>query len=527
MIQKDVIVVGGGIAGLTAALSLVHKGKDVLLIEKNAEFGGLMNSFERDGFRFESGARGLVNAGLVRPLIKEFDLDIEILPNPITLGIEDRLLKIDGEQSLYLYADVLKDLYPQSKDDVDAIIRAIHDIVEDMKVLYGVDNPLFSKEKRNVLTMVPSVVAWMLKFLRTMYRISKMSTPFEDHLDALAADQSLKDIIGQHFFRRTPAFFALSYFALYNDYIYPKGGVGALMDQMAKAVGARGGEVLEGTEIVHIDAQNKMLKDSAGKEYRYHKMIWTGDLKGLYTMTSDEGMPRRSQRKFNTQKQAILASRGAESVFSVFLGVDLPPEFFRDKASGHVFYTPNRRGLGTVHTTELQSLLQDWDTVQEEALYAWLEKFCRFNTFEISIPALRDPDAAPPGKTGIIISTLFDYTLTSRIRERGWYDEFKSRLEELFIATISSGIYPDIGDKVLFSFSTTPWSIYERVGSSEGSIVGWSFEGNIPAVTSMFNMANSVKTALPDVYAAGKWVYSPAGGPTAIMTGRIAAKKCQ
>ena len=79
MIQKDIIVVGGGIAGLTAALSLVHKGKDVLLIEKNGNCGGLMNSFERDGFRFEAGARALVNAGLVKPLIKEFGLDIEIL----------------------------------------------------------------------------------------------------------------------------------------------------------------------------------------------------------------------------------------------------------------------------------------------------------------------------------------------------------------------------------------------------------------------------------------------------------------
>jgi len=42
----------------------------------------------------------------------------------------------------------------------------------------------------------------------------------------------------------------------------------------------------------------------------------------------------------------------------------------------------------------------------------------------------------------------------------------------------------------------------------------------------MFRMADSARTALPDVYAAGKWVYSPAGGPTAIMTGRIAARLC-
>lgn len=525
MMQKDIIVIGGGIAGLTAALSLAHQGRDVLLIEKNENCGGLMNSFERGGFRFEAGARALVNAGLVKPLIEEFALDIEMLPNPITLGIEDRLLNINGEQALHLYADLLKDLYPESQDEVDRIILTIHQRIEDMKVLYGIESPLFAK--KNVLAMSPAAAAWMFKSIRTMFRIAKMNMPFEDYLDGLTTNQSLKDIVGQHFFRKTPVFFALSYFALYNDYIYPKGGVGAFIKKMVEAFETWGGEILYNTEIVCVDARNKMLKDSAGNEYRYNKMIWTGDLKALYTITRDEGLTKRSLDKFRTRKQAILAHQGAESVFSVFLAVDLPPEYFHEKASGHVFYTPNRQGLGTIHTAELQALLQRWDTVQKEDLYLWLERFCQYNTFEISIPVLRDPDAAPPGKTGIIISTLFDYNLTGRIRAKGWYEEFKRRVEELFIMTVSSSIYPNLKDKVLFSFSASPWSIYERVGSSEGSIVGWSFEGNIPVVTSMFKMNSSVKTALPDVYAAGKWVYSPAGGPTAIMTGRIAAKQCK
>ncbi len=526
MIEKSVIVVGGGIAGLTAALTLAHKGKDVLLIEKNERCGGLMNSFVRDGFRFEGGARALVNAGLVKPLIKEFGLGIEVLPNPISLGIEDTVLTIEGEQSLYAYAGLLKSLYPESADEVDRIIGAIHDIIEDMKVLYGVDNPLFAKKKKNIVALVPSLIAWTLKFLRTMYRISKMDTPFEEALDALSSNQPLKDIIGQHFFRKTPVFFALSYFALYNDYIYPKGGVGAFIDAMLDAMRQRGGDVRLDTEIVRLDAHERVLTDAAGIKYRYEKLIWAGDLKALYAMASDAGLGTKDRAAFARRKEAILGWKGAESVFSVFVAVDLPPEAFKGIASGHVFYTPDRQGLGNIHTAELRTLLQKGDEPQKDEVYAWLRRFCRYNTFEISIPALRDPEAAPAGKSGVIISALFDYELTRRIHAAGWYEEFARSVEDEFIATLSSSIYPGLKDKVLFSFSASPLSIYAKVGSSEGSIVGWSFEGEIPVATSMFRMADSVKTPLPGVYAAGKWVYSPAGGPTAIMTGRIAAAKC-
>jgi phytoene dehydrogenase-like protein len=527
MMRKDIIVVGGGIAGLTAAMSLANSGKDVLLIEKNETCGGLMSTFERDGFRFEAGARALVNAGLVKPLIKEFNLDIEMLPNPISLGIEDKLMITDGDESLTRYSEMLKELYPESIQEVDLVIKSIHDVIEDMKVLYGVNNPLFSKKKKNYLTLAPTVIAWTLKFFRTMYRITKMDTPFEEHLDSMTANQSLKDIIGQHFFRNTPVFFALSYFALYNDYLYPKGGVGAFIEKLVQAFEKMGGEILYSTEIINIDAHSKIIKDSEGHEYHYQKMIWAGDLKTLYAITDFEGLDKKSLINFQTKKEAVLSHKGAESVFSVFLAVNLEPDYFHKKTSGHVFYTPDRKGIGSIHTKELQELLLNWDTIKKEDVFEWLERFCKYNTFEISIPVLRDPDAAQPGKTGLIISVLFDYELTNRIYAKGWYEEFIKKFEELIIETISSSLYPGLKENLISSFSFSPISIQKRAGSSEGSIVGWSFEGKIPVVTSMFKMGKSVETELPDVYAAGKWVYSPAGGPTAIMTGRIAAKHCK
>ncbi len=53
-----------------------------------------------------------------------------------------------------------------------------------------------------------------------------MKVPVEDYLRRFTQNQGLFDIITQHFFRGTPAFFALSYLKLYLDYYYPRGGTG-------------------------------------------------------------------------------------------------------------------------------------------------------------------------------------------------------------------------------------------------------------------------------------------------------------
>src|SRR4030095_3543772 len=51
----DVVVVGGGIGGLTAAALLAARGVSVCLFERNAQVGGCIRRIEYSGFDFEPG----------------------------------------------------------------------------------------------------------------------------------------------------------------------------------------------------------------------------------------------------------------------------------------------------------------------------------------------------------------------------------------------------------------------------------------------------------------------------------------
>jgi phytoene dehydrogenase-like protein len=515
----DVIIVGGGVAGLTAGAFLSVNNHPPVIFETESKCGGLVNSFERDGFIYDGGIRALDNSGILFPMLKQLGLDLEFVKNTITVGIEDQVIGIESEQDLFRYRDLLLSFYPESEEDIRAIVNRMQEIMGYMNLQYSIENPTFLDIKEDLNYFISKVMPWMVKYALISPKINRLNIPVEDYLAQLTDNQALLDIITQHFFTDTPTFFALGYLRVYLDYHYPLGGTGVLTDKLTDLIQRNYGAICTNTRIVEVDPTKKTVTDSEGREYGYRQLIWAADLHSLYQFISPEKLSSEKDRKAFLDRKAELEGKvGNDSVLTLYLGLDLEPSYFSDIASGHFFYSPRKEGESAAGSPPLDS--------DQGALESWLKEFLTFSTYEISIPALRDPALAPRGKTGLIISLLFDYQLTKRIQDQGWYEEFKLLCQQEILRALDGSIYPGIADKIIHSFMSTPLTLESRTANRHGAITGWSFTNHpLPVENRLMKVFNVIKTPMEDVYQAGQWTYSPSGLPIAILTGKLAADR--
>ncbi len=522
--KGKVVIVGAGAAGLTAAAYLARENYSVLFLEKNDRIGGLIGTFESQGFFFDSGPRAYVNSGILKPIMNDLGIHWEYCQNQISLGVEDQLFAVRSMEDIQEYKRVLVHLYPDNKDDIEKIITAIGQLSEYTKVLYEFDNPNFVDFSKNKGIIFKKLIPWTFKFLHALSKFNQYSLPMEAFLRKLTDNQSLIDILLQHFFRMTPTYFALGYFYVYLDYFYPKGGTGSLPNLLKEKILEWGGEIRLKKTIAAINPGESAVIDSDGNHYAYDHLIWAADLKTMYSLLNQDGLQPQTVQAIETKKQQVLSSKGAESVFMLFLAINRPPAYFQQNGGEHLFYTPSRQGLGSTNQEERLSLIENFHQKSKTEILDWLEKYVALNTYEISVPALRDHSLAPAGKTGLMVSCLFDYQVIVNVEKAGWYEEFKQILEERVVNILSNSIYKDLKEDIIFKFSSTPLTIQKISGSSEGAITGWSFETESPVINTLKDIPKSTNTPIPNIHQAGQWAYSPAGVPIAMLTGWYATQ---
>lgn len=515
----DAVVVGGGAAGLTAAAFLSKYGRSTLLLEKGNQCGGLINSFERDGIIFDGGIRALENAGVLFPMLKQLGIEIDLIKNNISIGIEDRIIEVESDGIVRDYEQLLISLYPDSQEEISKIINEIEKISQLMDIQYGINNPLFLDIKEDRDYFIKEVFPWMFKYMLNVPKVSSRNQPVVQYLEKFTDNQPLIDIISQHFFTETPAYFALSYFRLYQDYYYPKGGTGVFSQKLVNYINEHGGEIRTGMDVHYINLEKKMLQTESGEEFLFDQLLWAADQKRLYQIIDIEDLTEQKTLKMVQKKQAFLTGKsGNDSVLTIYLSVNLGHDYFNKISTGHFFYTASREGLSRAGNPPYNG---SWEEIEK-----WLQSFFELTTYELSIPVLRDETMAPPGKTGLMVSTLFDYHITKYISDNGWDEKFRSLIIEKVINVLKKTIYPGLKESVFESFVATPTTLQKYTGNTDGAITGWSFTNQpVPAESRLVRIGSSVKTPLNNVTQAGQWTYSPSGFPVSLITGKLAADR--
>ena len=104
---KDVVVVGGGLGGLSAAISLAQKGYSVSLYEKNKHLGGKLNRLEVEGFGFDLGPSILTMPHIFRKLFEQSGKRMEDYV---------AITKLDHEWRSFFMDGTVLDLYNSTED---------------------------------------------------------------------------------------------------------------------------------------------------------------------------------------------------------------------------------------------------------------------------------------------------------------------------------------------------------------------------------------------------------------------------
>ena len=510
MAKYDVVVIGAGIAGLTAAAYLARGGARVVVCEQDDRAGGYFYSFRREGYLFDAGIKAIENAGIMRPTLAQLGLldKVNLLRSPIALITETDVQPIRSPEDITAYFNSVMAWFPDQREGLTRILRDVQSIATALGALVGMSSASFAAtpaEGRKAsggfgriagaLARVPAIMSLTRGTLRG-YLEQRLSNP------------RVVNLLCDVFPDGTTPFFGLAYYSMFLDYYYPQGGMQRVPDVLAAAIREWGGEVRTRSEVLHIGmasgrATGVTLAD--GTEIHAGYVISCGDARRAFTQLLPEGaVPPQFLA-------TLLKAEPSHSVFTVFLGVDLPAEDLRLQGCPHVFYAPDRNGVGG---TDRQQTADYFARVPQE----------------ISVPCIVDAGLAPPGKSGIILSALTtwhyaDHWGTDNGKPTERYEQLRARFASQMVASLEKFI-PGLASRTEFLLTGTPYTLNARTSNYEGAIMGWSYDRTKTLHRgSLLQMAKSVRTPVPNLYMAGHWAFSPGGSPVAVMTGKLAANQ--
>jgi all-trans-retinol 13,14-reductase len=243
----DVIVVGSGIGGLTAAALLARRGRSVLVVDQHYVAGGNATIFKRPGYEFDIGVHYLGQCGpggiLPRTLAAAGARDVEFLPmDPDgfdTLVLPDFELRVPA--GIERYRARLIEAFPREQAGIDRYVRLLEQVA---RLMRAGTNP------RRLLAAAP----------RALGALRWANSTLGAFLDTCTRDPRLRAVIAAESgdYAQPPSRAALIMHAgLMAHYLdqgafYPAGGGQVMADRLAESIERSGGKLLLSTRVEKI-----------------------------------------------------------------------------------------------------------------------------------------------------------------------------------------------------------------------------------------------------------------------------------
>ncbi|NTW51828.1 MAG: FAD-dependent oxidoreductase [Chlorobiaceae bacterium] len=436
----DVIVIGAGIGGLTAAALLQERGLSTIVYEKNSFPGGSCSSFSKGGYRFDAGAsvfygfcdedaRGTLN--LHARIFRKLGIPVLTIPDPVQIhyhmpaGFD---VPVHYDRNRFL--ECLYGRFPHEREGIRRFydeLESVYDILSSL--------PAGSLEDLFHLAAVGGrhpikAVALGVKTLFSMGGTARRYIHDQELLrfiDLESYSWAVQDALS------TPLVNAGICLAdrHHGGINYPVGGSGAIPEALVKGIEKFGGSVRFKSEVEQVimeEGAAKGVRLRGGEEVRARAVVSNATVWDTFNRIVDDPRLKVPDERFVK----------APSWFQIYLGVD-----------GSVI----PEGFDMHHI-----IVDDWTKYDQYG-----------GTIYFSAPTVLDPSLAPSGKHALHIFVTAETWQWDKFDRHG--EEYKRAKEEYARSIIArvEKILPGLQDCVELMVTATPQTHVRYLNRRDGS----------------------------------------------------------
>ncbi|MCL1467647.1 phytoene desaturase family protein [Argonema galeatum] len=486
MQDMDVIVIGSGIGGLTAAGLLARYGKQVVVCESHAIAGGAAHSFSRRGFHFDSGPSfycGLNHPQSLNPLRQV----LEVLGESVETVSYDPLGHYhfpEGTFPVYSnaerYRNAVGEITPQGAIELERFEKPLLQLYDALK---GIPTIALRADWQIIPVLLTRYLPSLLKLLP---QIGIVQGSVGEVMDKEVKDAWVRRLIDLECFLLSGlkaegtiapevAFMLGERSNIGVD--YPVGGSGAIVDALVRGLSRWDGKLklnahveqilLESGKVVGVRLRNgEMIKAAI--------VISNATIWDTYTkLLKPEDLP-------SSYRQQSLDIPAVDSFMHLHLGI---------------------RAEGLENITGHHVVVHDANRDITEP----------GNTCMISIPSVWDVNLAPTGHHVVHCYTLEPYDNWQR--DDSYEEKKKARSQSLFLAL--EKIIPDLRDRIVVELIGTPLTHAYYLRRDRGTYG--------PAIAAGKGTFPGPHTPIPGLYRVGDSTMPGIGVPAVAASGILCA----